>query len=107
MTFGFPKPPPRYQVKGEKRKADEALKRAVYAEVDRRDDRRCRVCDCRCRQTMAEVGDRLEHHHLVFRSRGGKHTSSNVAVVCHACHVEVQQHRVTVTGDANGKLKVT
>ncbi len=100
----LPKPAPRYQVKGDKRKAEEAQKREAYRLVDIRDGRCCRACGRRCRSTLEAVADRLEHHHLVFRSRGGKFTTDNLVSLCMADHIEAQQHRLIITGHPDAVL---
>lgn len=40
------------------------------------------------------------HHHLVYRSLGGKNDSGNLIVTCRACHSDIHARRVRVTGTA-------
>lgn len=44
--------------------------------VRTRDNDRCCLC--------AKLGSQL--HHMIFRSHQGKHTSKNLALLCHTCH---------------------
>jgi 5-methylcytosine-specific restriction endonuclease McrA len=77
------------------------VKRAAYArvcrEVDARDGDVCRVCRCLVLRGR-------HHHHIVFRSRGGKDTVSNLIVVCAWCHGAIHQQRIRVTGTASDLL---
>ena len=77
-----------------KRKADKQL--AQVNELVTQRDLLCRLCS-----TSAY---RLHHHHIVMRSRGGKHTTSNVVLVCCHCHDQIHAHRLEVTGNADGTL---
>jgi 5-methylcytosine-specific restriction endonuclease McrA len=65
---------------------------AVCREVDARDGDRCRVCGA--------LALTPHHHHIVFRSRGGKDTPSNLIAVCDFCHDAIHQQRIRVTGTA-------
>jgi 5-methylcytosine-specific restriction endonuclease McrA len=73
------------------------VKRAAYArvcrEVDARDGDVCRVCRCLVLRGR-------HHHHIVFRSRGGKDTPSNLLVLCDWCHTAIHAERIRVTGTA-------
>lgn len=71
----------------------------VCAEVDARDRKTCRVC-------RIWDGGVLHHHHIVFRSQGGKDTTANIATVCAGCHNDIHARRIFVTGNANGTLVV-
>ena len=71
----------------------------VCAQVDARDGVFCRVCWAGCQRGR-------HHHHLTFRSRGGKDTTDNIVVVCGPCHEDIHQHRLTVTGSGNGHLQI-
>lgn len=91
MTF-------RSQHKVAKRIADEAEKREAYRLVDVRDGGKCRACQRKCLRTTALVPNRLERHHYLFRSLGGKHDPSNLLTLCNSCHTEAQAHRLIITG---------
>lgn len=82
-----------------KRRADLRQYRKVCQQVDERDGDICRVCH-------QPIWTQRHHHHIVYRSRGGKHESGNLIVVCATCHEDIHHHRVTVTGDANATLTI-
>lgn len=91
--------------KGTAQKLRRARKRLADAKlaanavlVRERDGNRCRVC-----------GDRrdVHVHHIVFRSQGGTHETSNLVCVCRACHDMVHARRMTIAGNADGKVLVT
>jgi 5-methylcytosine-specific restriction endonuclease McrA len=72
--------------------------RRVCAQVDTRDGGFCRVCRRFCQATA--------HHHIVFRSQGGKDTTANLITVCVDCHADIHSRKVRVTGDANNTLQI-
>jgi 5-methylcytosine-specific restriction endonuclease McrA len=74
--------------------------RRVCAEVDRRDGLRCRVCQSPTLFVCAE------HHHIVPRSLGGKHTTANIIRICMSCHHDITDKRLRVTGNANERLTI-
>jgi len=82
-----------------KRRAEMRLYAKVCQQVDERDGDVCRVCH-------QPIWTERHHHHIVYRSRGGKHEASNVIVVCAMCHDDIHQKRVTVQGDAEYKLTI-
>lgn len=87
-----------------KRRASKArTRRSLYGKVcrfvDQRDGGICRAC-----QGPLSVG--AHHHHIVFRSLGGKHTTENVCLVCPQCHLDIHAKRLMVTGNANESLQI-
>lgn len=85
--------------KGEAAKMRRARKRLADAKlaanavlVRERDGNTCRWC-----------GDPhgVEVHHIVYRSRGGKHDTSNLICLCAECHREVHAGRIFVSGNAD------
>lgn len=105
----FPKPKPRKSEKRREKAHRNAVIAAVRADVVRRDPR-CRGC-----------GDFLFNHGEMheLRSRAqlrGKlpeeiFNTANCVMLCHACHVEVTDHRIDLVpvdqdAGANGKLDV-
>ena len=104
MHQTFPKPKPRVLDKVEKRKSQEQAKREAYRLVDIRDGFKCRACGRRCVQTMELQPNRLERHHLVFRSLGGKFHSSNLVTLDYWCHSLAQRHELIITGNADQVL---
>lgn len=95
-----PKPPNRTisKARAAKRRKFEAVKRDVYALVDARDHFRARCCGAQIR---------LHRHHLVYRSRGGKHTTDNVALICLGHHSMIHDGLIEATGNANGTITFT
>jgi hypothetical protein len=68
-----------------------SIRRLVW----RRDDGHCRVPGCRSSRG-------LQIHHLVHREDGGMHDSSNLALVCSACHKSHHDGVLTISGTADG-----
>lgn len=93
----FPKPPSAPRVKRDKAREKAKQWQRVRQCVLVRDGRRCRVCKTR---------DGVDVHHIRFRSVGGEDNTSNCAALCRCCHQEIHAYRLTLTGDANGKLNV-
>jgi len=71
--------------------------RSVCALVDARDGGICQVCLGRATSWMGAP----QHHHIVFRSRGGAHHVENLITVCGSCHQDIHDGRVVVTGTAS------
>jgi 5-methylcytosine-specific restriction endonuclease McrA len=87
-----------------KRRAKKARSRLTVYErvcrlVDARDKDRCRLCG----YFVAEG----EHHHIIPRSLGGKHTTANLMLVHTDCHESITLKRILVSGDADGVLNIT
>ena len=97
----LPKPTPRAKAKAAAKRRQAKADRAVYAAVTARDGGVCRGCG-----TPDWMGTH-ERHHIVYRSRGGKTTRSNVALLCLACHADVHAGRLRISGDADGVLTFT
>lgn len=64
------------------RERPQAIPERVRREVLERDSWQCVACG---------VGgdNRLQLHHLVYRSQGGTHAQENLATVCFNCHEDV------------------
>lgn len=95
----------RKPVKGEAAKAKRARvnakerqRKACYALVDAREGGLCR---------LTKRGGWLEHHHIVKRSQGGQHVTSNVVLLHKEIHDLVEARRIAVEGDADGALVFT
>ena len=82
-----------------KNRAKAANYRKVCAEVDKRDAKVCRVC-------RIWDGGALHHHHIVFRSQGGKDTTENLITVCAQCHEDIHAHRISVRGNADAQIVI-
>ena len=90
-----PKPPSSARLTAARRRREATAHRVVYQEVDRRDDRRCRVCAVR---PLA-----IQRHHVVYRSRGGRTTPSNLVSLCPACHAEVHAKTLRLEGHTEAR----
>jgi hypothetical protein len=92
----------RVKRKAARRAAASTAERQCYADVDKRDGRRCRVCGRQARPGVASMLDRLHHHHMILRSRGGQHEPSSVISLCAGCHSEIHVDcTLRLSGDAN------
>ena len=62
---------------------------AVRDLVLQRDNHQCQLCG-----TGGE--NRLQLHHVQYRSLGGTHTTENLVTLCFRCHEDVHQGRIDV-----------
>lgn len=105
IGYGVPVPKPQPRVRLKKRyQAERAqdLKRS-RDEVWQRDEHRCRVCGSKVTRGTDSL-TRGEVHHIVPRSRlaKGQHAeTSNLVLLCVACHRDAQAYRVFFHGNAN------
>lgn len=98
--IGFPKPPSRAAEKRLRLQLKTKRQREVYAQVDAREKYRCRHC-ARPLPAMQR-----HHHHIRFRSKGGRDTTANVVLICAEAHAELHAYRLFIVGDdANGVLR--
>ena len=84
-----PRPRPREFEQEDKKRELSALERSVRIAVQQRDGRRCRCCGRK---------DRLHHHHLVFRSKGGAWSSENILLLCSGCHALLHARQLWIFG---------
>lgn len=85
--------------KGTARKLQQARRRLAQTKlaaasvlVRERDGNCCRVCGSRVR---------VQVHHIVYRSRGGSHDTSNLVCLCGSCHDSVHAGRIHLGGNAD------
>lgn len=98
----------RLQEKLARRTAEAQAIRLCYRQVDQRDGGRCRVCKRRGNPYATTLLDRLHHHHLIYRSRGGTDEPENVASICAQCHDAIHTlGEMRLEGDANARDAVT
>lgn len=83
----------------------EADEREAYRAVDQRDHRCCRICGKPC--TNLGMLTALHHHHLIYRSKGGGHDSSNILSCCGSCHQAIHRSEIRVEGDADQRDPIT
>lgn len=84
-----PRPRPRVFDKRESARDKLTKLRSVYAIVSERDKRQCRCCGRK---------DGLHHHHVVWRSMGGKDTRENLVLLCAGCHGLVHARQIGIEG---------
>ena len=100
----IPKPISRAAERKQDKRDAQVVHRLAYSVVTSRDKRRCRACGAEANPSALEMTRRGHHHHIRFRSAGGKDDTSNLMLACAVCHADIHAHRLTVTGDANGVL---
>ncbi len=76
-----------------------AIPRRIRRAVRKRDMHTCRWPSCT--NTV-----HLHVHHIVFRSHRGRHTISNLVLLCAHHHRVVHLGLYELTGDANGRLRI-
>lgn len=62
---------------------------SVYSAVLERDNNQCQACG-----TSGE--NRLQLHHVEYRSRGGNHCELNLVTVCFRCHRDIHEDRLYI-----------
>lgn len=95
----FPKGTPRVLDRIEKKRDLAKQERDCRAAVKKRDHGRCVVPWCK------EVSRHL--HHILYRSRGGKWRTGNIASLCVKHHQYLHGGLITITGDADVHLTIT
>jgi len=97
-----PKPRPRiFDAREDQREADRQ-KRAVYAEVDARDQKRCQCCGRRGNPEALTTLGKIHRAHIRDASRGGALTAGNLVSLCAWCHSLVHAKQLWIVGtDAN------
>ena len=69
------------------------------ARILSRDNHTCQICK------KKPKNERLEVHHIVFRSQGGSDEENNLVTLCHSCHVKL--HKGLIHPNFEGSLKNT
>ena len=67
------------------------------AMVRHRDGYKCRYCKGKSKDNQLEV------HHIVFRSEGGSDDEKNLITLCHTCHTNLHQGKITITKRGQGR----
>lgn len=88
------KPRSRAAEKKQQDKADLKAWLALRKDVLLRDSYRCRCCG---------TPEKVDVHHIRFRSAGGEDSMQNCAALCRICHLEIHAYRVYVQGDSAEK----
>lgn len=97
MGLMLPKPRPAIFDKRDRQREQERVQRSVAFSVAERDRRQCRCCG---------RGDKLHHHHLTFRSRGGEDSTANELLLCAYCHALVHARQLWIHG-TNADTRLT
>lgn len=86
----------------DKRKAERVdEQRKCYEKVDARDRSICRLTGEYLSWSSTSAKTRREHHHLIPRSRGGQHVTSNVVTISAAVHQAIHAGKLHLSGDAD------
>lgn len=97
--LALPKGTPRVLDRIARKKDLAQQERLARAAVKRRDKGRCVVPGCK------EASRHL--HHIVYRSRGGKWQSQNLASLCVRHHQLVHAGLIQIAGNADDELIIT
>lgn len=99
LANAVPKPTPRWVDKAKKRAEESRVMKDAFRAVSSRDGYCCRVC----RRAVGAIGllEAGHHHHLQYRSTGGRHDTDNLVLLCVRCHQAVHDAEIRLSGDAN------
>lgn len=98
-VFAIPKGEPRIATKKAKRLDLAAQERECRQKVKARDKGKCVVPGCK---------ERSQHlHHIVYRSKGGRWTTANIASLCPTHHQWVHLGKIQISGNADDELIIT
>jgi 5-methylcytosine-specific restriction endonuclease McrA len=97
----FTGPIPKPQSRAAQKKASDRTKEREWQKVRQavlvRDRYRCRSCG---------TPEKVDVHHIRFRSMGGEDSTRNCAAMCRVCHAELHAYRLYAEGnDANKRLR--
>lgn len=106
MGLMFPKPEPRVIARTAREAAKATQRRKVYQAVNVRDRYRCVACGKPADPRALDMMRHGHHHHIQYRSRGGKDTTANVVLLCARDHADLHAGRLTITGNADRTLKI-
>lgn len=81
------KPRPRVLERHDKARAKASTWRQICAQVSARDKGKCRCCGAHG----------SHHHHILYRSHGGKDDARNVILLCELCHQLIHAKVIRVT----------
>lgn len=93
----------RVEERDERAKAKQDEIDRCYQAVDLRDKSICRVTGEYLTLGASDPKKRKERHHMIRRSRGGLHETSNVITISAAIHQLDHAGKIRLSGDANLK----
>lgn len=93
----------RHEYKARREREQQAEIDACYRAVDLRDQSVCRVTGEFLTLGHSDPCKRKERHHMVRRSRGGLHETSNVLTVSAFIHGQDHAGKIRLSGNANLK----
>jgi hypothetical protein len=89
LTKALQKSRPQCFDKRDRQRERETRQRSIAAAVSERDHRQCRCCGRR---------EKLHHHHLTYRSRGGPDSTENEMLLCVFCHALIHARQLWILG---------
>lgn len=103
----LPKGDSRFVSKAARRR--EAVKngREVFAQVDQRDEFKCRVCKRYTNPEAITLLERGHRHHVNYKSLGGMDTSDNICNLCARCHSAIHNCEIRISGNADQRDPLT
>jgi len=102
LSNAVPKPSKtRLEEKLARRAAETREMRECYAKVNVREGFCCRVTGVTVAPSGLSMLERGHHHHMVYRSRGGKHETNNVVLVSPKTHQAIHNGEMRLSGDAD------
>jgi 5-methylcytosine-specific restriction endonuclease McrA len=104
---GIAKGPSKYERAVEDARSKSEQRKTVYELVNDRDQMCCRVCQRYCPTNAIGVLDRGHHHHLVYRSAGGRDETWNVCLLCPKCHDAEHKSKLQISGNADERDPAT
>lgn len=98
------KPRPRVLDRIEEDRDIERQKRAAYAEVDARDQKRCRCCGRKGNPYALTALGKIHRAHIRDASRGGPMEAWNLVSLCWICHAIEHAKQLFIIGTNANKL---
>lgn len=98
LARSLQKPRPRILNKRDDAREAEREKRAVYAEIDARDQKRCRVCGRKGNPYATTALGKIHRAHIQDASRGGPLSAANLFSACWICHAFIHAKQLFVIG---------
>jgi hypothetical protein len=94
-----PKARPRILERRDSQREAARTKRDVYTAVAERDHYQCRCCGRKGQYDATIAANALHRHHLVYRSKQGLDTTSNLVSLDAICHSLIHARQLWIIGD--------